>query len=143
MKTATNLIALEGRRRTERHKDKVWATMATESKDCPKCGTRIHVDETCPKCAIKPFAAPSSSGFDAWWHNEGSGMPSLPGEDSETHVHRVCKIAWENGAYKALECPQCGGTGGVDSGGVTPWGSGIDIPCPSCSSNAKLIDPAK
>lgn len=23
--------------------------------------TRIHVDETCPRCAIKPFAAPSCS----------------------------------------------------------------------------------
>lgn len=29
-------------------------------------------------------------------------------------------------------CPQCGGAGHLDSGGVTPWGTGIDIPCPSC-----------
>jgi hypothetical protein len=36
--------------------------------------------------------------FDTWWHNEGSGMPPLPGEDAETHCHRVCKIAWENAA---------------------------------------------
>lgn len=35
--------------------------------------------------------------FDAWWHNEGSGLPPLPGEDAETHVRRVCKIAWMNG----------------------------------------------
>lgn len=32
-----------------------------------------------------------------------------------------------------LSCPTCGGEGGVDSGGVTPWGAGINIPCPSCS----------
>ena len=31
-------------------------------------------------------------------------------------------------------CSQCNGTGSVDSGGVTPWGYGIDVPCPMCSS---------
>lgn len=41
--------------------------------------------------------------FDSWWYDEGSGMAPLPGEDAETHVHRVCKIAWENGAYVAGE----------------------------------------
>ena len=41
--------------------------------------------------------------FDVWWHNEGSGMPPLPGEDAETHVRRICEIAWSNGAYKARE----------------------------------------
>ena len=35
--------------------------------------------------------------FDVWWHNEGSGMPPLLGEDTEEHLHRVCKIAWMNG----------------------------------------------
>ena len=33
-------------------------------------------------------------------------------------------------------CGQCGGAGGVDSGGVTPHGTGIDIPCPSCVDEA-------
>jgi hypothetical protein len=49
------------------------------------------------------LAAPSGLAFDVWWHNEGSGMPPLPGEDAETHVHRICAIAWSNGAYKARE----------------------------------------
>lgn len=31
-----------------------------------------------------------------------------------------------------LACPTCGGEGVIDSGGSTPWGSWIDIPCPSC-----------
>jgi hypothetical protein len=26
-------------------------------------------------------------------------------------------------------CELCGGTGQVDSGGVTPWGAGINLPC--------------
>lgn len=26
-------------------------------------------------------------------------------------------------------CPNCGGSGSVDSGGVTPWGDPIEIPC--------------
>lgn len=55
--------------------------------------------------ALRGFAAAASDGaaFDVWWHDEGSGMPPLPGKDAETHVKRVCKIAWLNGAYKAQE----------------------------------------
>ena len=30
------------------------------------------------------------------------------------------------------KCPYCGGSGVVDSGGQTPWGQGIDLPCPAC-----------
>ena len=41
--------------------------------------------------------------FATWWHNEGSGMTPQDGEDAATHVHRVCKIAWLNGAFKATE----------------------------------------
>ena len=41
------------------------------------------------------------SAFDVWWHNEGSGKPPLPGEDAETHVRRICEIAWLNGTYIA------------------------------------------
>lgn len=29
-------------------------------------------------------------------------------------------------------CPDCGGTGGKDTGGVTPWGTHITDACPSC-----------
>jgi hypothetical protein len=32
-------------------------------------------------------------------------------------------------------CPNCGGAGVVDSGGVTPWGTPIDLPC-SCIEGA-------
>jgi hypothetical protein len=35
-----------------------------------------------------------------------------------------------------LPCQECGGKGGVDSGGMTPWGSGIDVECPSCSNKS-------
>jgi hypothetical protein len=31
-----------------------------------------------------------------------------------------------------LPCPDCGGTGGIDSGGMTPWGAPISLPWPSC-----------
>jgi len=53
------------------------------------------------------------------------------------------KTAWQeseaiknrNGGMPPAEpCPTCGGEGGLDSGGVTPWGSPISIPCPSCSA---------
>jgi hypothetical protein len=41
--------------------------------------------------------------FDIWWKNEGSGIVPLRNEDVETHVRRVSRIAWLNGAYKAVE----------------------------------------
>lgn len=31
-------------------------------------------------------------------------------------------------------CPKCGGSGEADSGGVHPWGEGINIPC-DCGSS--------
>ncbi len=30
-------------------------------------------------------------------------------------------------------CPQCDGSGGVDSGGFSPWGAAITLPCPACN----------
>ena len=36
-------------------------------------------------------------------------------------------------------CGWCGGVGSVDSGGQTPWGDGIDIPCP-CTHNQHVQD---
>lgn len=45
----------------------------------------------------------NGSAFDVWWRNEGSRMPPLPDEDAETHVRRICAIAWAKGAYKAKE----------------------------------------
>jgi len=33
------------------------------------------------------------------------------------------------------ECGTCGGEDVIDSGGVTPWGAGIDIPCPECNKS--------
>jgi len=41
--------------------------------------------------------------FEKWWHDEGSGMIPQPGEDAETHVRRICEIAWANGEYKSGE----------------------------------------
>ena len=39
--------------------------------------------------------------FRAWWHDEGSGLPPLPGMDHKEHVRRISEIAWANGAYAA------------------------------------------
>jgi hypothetical protein len=40
--------------------------------------------------------------FNLWWHNEGSGMPPLKGEEACDHVQRVSRIAWHNGLYKLV-----------------------------------------
>ena len=37
--------------------------------------------------------------FRVWWHDEGSGLPPLPGMDHKEHVRRISEIAWANGAY--------------------------------------------
>ena len=39
--------------------------------------------------------------FRVWWHDEGSGLPPLPGMDHKEHVRRISEIAWANGAYAA------------------------------------------
>lgn len=36
-----------------------------------------------------------------------------------------------------VPCGYCGGTCGVDSGGVTPEGRGIEIPCPACKDGCE------
>jgi len=48
----------------------------------------------------------------------------------------------EIAAYTALMtlCPTCGGSGEVDSGGVTPWGVGVDVTCPTCNGTGKAYD---
>lgn len=40
-------------------------------------------------------------------------------------------------------CGTCGDLGGVDSGGTTPWGSPIYIPCPSCSNQEIYLVPCE
>jgi hypothetical protein len=50
---------------------------------------------------VAPTDEELSSRFRAWWHNEGSGLPPLPGMDHEEHVRRISEIAWANGAYVA------------------------------------------
>lgn len=37
----------------------------------------------------------------------------------------------------AAMCGYCEGTGGADSGGVTPWGSEIIVKCPRCGGTGK------
>lgn len=37
-----------------------------------------------------------------------------------------------------LPCPECDGTGAVDSGGVTPWGAGIDVMCYYCGGTGRV-----
>ena len=39
--------------------------------------------------------------FEHWWYHEGSAGPN--GMDLEEHCKRMCKIAWDNGAFKARE----------------------------------------
>lgn len=38
------------------------------------------------------------------------------------------------GCMTRMECEWCGGKGTMDSGGVTPWGEAIDLPCPHCTA---------
>lgn len=44
-------------------------------------------------------------------------------------------------AGQAQGCKKCGDTGSVDSGGFTPWGEGIDIPC-ECATQPAAMDEA-
>lgn len=35
------------------------------------------------------------------------------------------------------KCDGCGGEGVCDTGGVYPWGSPINVPCPECNATGK------
>jgi hypothetical protein len=39
--------------------------------------------------------------FDVWWYNIGSGVIPEPGDDHETHVHRVARLAWDAAIHRA------------------------------------------
>ena len=32
--------------------------------------------------------------FDDWWHETGSGIKPLEGDDMEAHARRVAEVAW-------------------------------------------------
>ena len=55
---------------------------------------------------------------------EGFVLGWLPDDE-----HSVVKVLSET-------CGACDGSGAVDSGGVTPWGSGIEAACPECGGAA-------
>ena len=60
----------------------------------------------------------------------------------KANEHLGRHLAWNMAIEELLRdvCHECGGTGGVDSGGVTPWGSAITLPCPSCSQNDEVSE---
>lgn len=61
---------------------------------------------------------------------------------SGTHRSRwPCEAAdCECDDFRTEVCLDCEGEGSIDSGGVTPWGTFIDVPCPACSGEG--LDPA-
>ncbi len=38
-----------------------------------------------------------------WWHDEGSGMRPVNGQDHESHVRDMTRLAWLNGAFCAAD----------------------------------------
>jgi hypothetical protein len=60
---------------------------------------------------------------------------------SQPASYRAICCQCDNGVVRSIgrdneeiidDCHECGGEGGMDSGGVAPWGASIAIPCPSC-----------
>lgn len=68
-----------------------------------------HISEILPRAMemLLPMTTENTSEktaddrFERWWYEEGSGMHSNPGEDTEQHVRRIARIAWSNGAFLA------------------------------------------
>lgn len=50
---------------------------------------------------------------------------------------RLATAYIEAGRVDGGGCLTCGGCGSVDSGGFTPYGSPIDVPCPDCGTEDK------
>lgn len=74
---------------------------------------------------------------DANWNRLKSEADKIPGGlDLMTNYAKHVFSGEPFGTPKApkpeMPCGECGGTGGVDSGGMTPQGAGIDVACLSC-----------
>lgn len=68
-------------------------------------------------------------------------QPSMTTETTEHHTTGSVLGALESWRRQVVQspdgtlytdCPICGGLGVVDSGGVTPWGSSIEVRCGCC-----------
>jgi hypothetical protein len=53
----------------------------------------------------KNKAAKTTEGFEDWWHNIGSAIRPLPGQDHEEHGRRIAQITWETATLHAREKP--------------------------------------
>ena len=56
--------------------------------------------------------------------------------DYEKAMHEARSRTMPQPASETPKCKHCGGEGVVDSGGFTPWGSPINVPCPECTEPA-------
>lgn len=52
--------------------------------------------------------------------------------NSTTHVCKHCEAMGD-------ECGECNGEGEVDTGGQTPWGEWISVPCPECGGEGIVL----
>lgn len=85
--------------------------------DCPECCARVDRNYRCEMVMPTPKTTLHMVNF------------SIP--RSWSTMSRKRRRHWLR-HIKAV-CHECLGVGGVDSGGVTPWGAPITVPCPSCS----------
>lgn len=72
-----------------------------------------------------PILGPDWAVMTALCKIEAKGGPQTEAERQLCAAHDRQKIP--------EKCTDCGGSGSVDSGGVSPWGAGIGLPCPRCS----------
>lgn len=85
---------------------------------CPKCGCEVgELSDVCPGC-LSPIDG-----------RKVSTMAALGLQcDPEPETQQLCAT--------------CHGGGVIDSGGVTPWGSEILLPCPDCERERYTADAA-
>ena len=69
-------------------------------------------------------------------------VPALVAEVERLRAQLAAARIASQEVYKALAaiCPECGGSGEVDSGGFTPWGVGINETCPVCKGSGKAYN---
>jgi hypothetical protein len=54
------------------------------------------------------------------------------------HAKNACQEHYARSLPELKQCPECGGKGSADSGGSTPWGAWIEIPCTECKGKGWL-----
>jgi hypothetical protein len=100
-RTVSEIIAISNQAEAWLNGNPPGQPVAIEPRGCPTPGACSCVEPAAQPEPVAPTDEELGRRFRVWWHDEGSGLPPLPGMDHAEHVRRISEIAWASGAYVA------------------------------------------